>query len=156
MFMVSTTTGTQGWAGERGQELKGDEMMKRAECQQEAEAAHPAPARGQWKRNASMKRKQMILMVMLMKINDINDIFQTMVWASMHVIVIVGIVVIVVIAVIVIGAIAVIVVIFVHTYACMLLLMMVALMFSHPCWPQPHETRVETDETMQLLLASAP
>ena len=31
MFMVSTTTGTQGWAGERGQELKGDEMMKRAE-----------------------------------------------------------------------------------------------------------------------------
>ena len=28
MFMVGTTTGTQGWAGERGQELKGDEMMK--------------------------------------------------------------------------------------------------------------------------------
>ena len=45
---------------------------------------------------------------------------------------------------------------FVRTYACMLLLMMVALMFSHPCWPQPHETRVETDETMKLLLASAP
>ena len=44
MFMVSTTTGTQGWAGERGQELKGDEMMKRAECQQEAEAATRAPA----------------------------------------------------------------------------------------------------------------
>ena len=65
MFMVSTTTGTQGWVGERGQELKGDEMMKRAECQQEAEAAHPAPARGQWNRNANMKRKQMILMAML-------------------------------------------------------------------------------------------
>ena len=28
-----------------------------AECQQEAEAAHPAPARGRWKRNASMKWK---------------------------------------------------------------------------------------------------
>ena len=64
--------------------------------------------------------------------------------------------VIVVIAVIVSGAIAVIVVIVVRTYACMLLLLMVALMFSHPCWPQPHETRVETDETMKLLLASAP
>ena len=58
--------------------------------------------------------------------------------------------------VIVIFVIAVIVVIFVRTYACMLLLMMVALMFSHPCWPQPHETRVETVETMKLLLASAP
>ena len=89
-------------------------------------------------------------------IDDIDDIFQTMVWASMRVIVIVGIVVIVVMAVIVIGAIAVIVVIFVRTYACMLLLLMVALMVSHPCWPQPHETRVETDETMKLLLASAP
>ena len=75
-------------------------------------------------------------------IDDIDDIFQTMVWASMHVIVI--------------FVIAVIVVIFVRTYACMLLLMMVALMFSHPCWPQPHETRVETVETMKLLLASAP
>ena len=64
--------------------------------------------------------------------------------------------VIVVIAVIVIGAIAGIVVIVVRTYACMLLLLMVALMFSHPCWPQPHETRVETVETMKLLLASAP
>ena len=84
-------------------------------------------------------------------IDDIDDIFQTMVWASMRVIVIVGSVVIVVIAVIVIGA-----CIFVRTYACMLLLMMVALMFSHPCWPQPHETRVETVETMKLLLASAP
>ena len=42
-------------------------MMNREEFQQEAEAAHPAPARGQWKRNANMKRKQMILMVMLMK-----------------------------------------------------------------------------------------
>ena len=28
-----------------------------AECQQAAEAAHPAPARGRWKRNASRKRK---------------------------------------------------------------------------------------------------
>ena len=64
-------------------------------------------------------------------IDDIDDIFQTMVWASMRVI-----------AVIVIGDIAVIVVIFVRTYACMLLLLMVALMFSHHCWPQPHETRV--------------
>ena len=84
-------------------------------------------------------------------IDDIDDMFQTMVWASMRVIVIVGSVVIVVIAVIVIGA-----CIFVRTYACMLLLMMVALMFSHPCWPQPPETRVETVETMKLLLASAP
>ena len=54
---------------------------------------------------------------------------------------IVGIVVIVVIAVIVIDAIAVIVVIFVRM--CMyVVLLMVALMFSHPCWPQPYETRI--------------
>ena len=33
------------------------EVMKARSCQQEAEAAHPAPARGRWKRNASMKRK---------------------------------------------------------------------------------------------------
>ena len=54
------------------------------------------------------------------------------------------------------GAIVVIGIIFVRTYTCMLLLLMVALICSHPCWPQPHETRVETDETMKLLLASAP
>ena len=53
-------------------------------------------------------------------IDDIDDIFQTMVWASMRVIVIVGIVVIVV-----------------RTYVCMLLLMMVALVFSHPTGLSP-------------------
>ena len=66
------------------------------------------------------------------------------------------VIVIVAIVAIVVIVIGVIVVIVVRTYACMLLLMMVALMFSHPCWPQPHETRVETVETMKLLLASAP
>ena len=72
-----------------------------------------------------MKRKRMILMVMLMKMVSMISmiLFQTMVWASMRVIV----------------------VIVVRTYVCMLLLMMLALVFSHP-------TR---HETMKLLLASA-
>ena len=60
--------------------------------------------------------------------------FQTMVWASMRVIAVIVVIVIVGIVVIV-----------VRTYVCMLLLMMVALVFSHP-------TR---HETMKLLLASA-
>ena len=30
------------------------EVMKARSCQQEAEAAHPAPARGRWKRNAAV------------------------------------------------------------------------------------------------------
>ena len=72
-----------------------------------------------------MKRKRMILMVMLMKMVSMISMIcvQTMVWASMRVIV----------------------VIVVRTYVCMLLLMMLALVFSHP-------TR---HETMKLLLASA-
>ena len=35
----------------------GSGMLVKAECQQEVEAAHPAPAWGRWKRNASRKRK---------------------------------------------------------------------------------------------------
>ena len=75
-----------------------------------------------------MKRKRMILMVMLMKMVSMISmismiLLQTMVWASMRVIV----------------------VIVVRTHVCMLLLMMLALVFSHP-------TR---HETMKLLLASA-
>ena len=36
----------------------GSGMLVKAECQQEVEAAHPAPAWGRWKRNASRKRKR--------------------------------------------------------------------------------------------------
>ena len=108
-----------------------------AECQQEAEATHPAPARGQWKQNASMKRQRMILMVMLMKMVSIISMismismipmicFQTMVWASMRVIV-------VIVTVASVG----IVVIVVCTYVCMLLLMTVTLVFSHPTGLSP-------------------
>ena len=50
-------------------------------------------------------------------------------------------IVVIVVAVAVIDAIAVIVVF--CTYICMyVVLLMVALMFSHPCWPQPYETRI--------------
>ena len=36
----------------------GSGMLVKAECQQEVEAAHPAPAWGRWKRNASRKQKR--------------------------------------------------------------------------------------------------
>ena len=125
-----------------------------AECQQEAEATHPAPARGQWKHNASMKRKRMILMVMLMKMVSIISMISMISMIPM---------------------------IFsnhgmgLHAcyccyccycycwyccYCCTYVCMYVvaddggASVFTSN-WPQPHETRVETDETMKLLLASA-
>ena len=66
--------GAQGWACTTGRPPRGDEGpfmpagsgsrpssassgAVEAECQQEAEATHPATARGRWKRNASRKRK---------------------------------------------------------------------------------------------------
>ena len=104
----------------------------------------------------------MVMSLMVMLMNMVSKISMISMICSNHgmglhacyccyvVIVIVGIVVIVVIVivaivVIVVIVIGVIVVIVVRTYVCMLLLMMLALVFSHP-------TR---HETMKLLLASA-
>ena len=73
-LVLSDQGGAQGWACATGRPPRGDEGpfmpagsgsrpssassgAVEAECQQEAEATHPATARGRWKRNASRKRK---------------------------------------------------------------------------------------------------
>ena len=40
-------------------------MLVKAECQQEADAAHPAPVRGRWKRNAAVVIVIVVIVVVI-------------------------------------------------------------------------------------------
>ena len=51
----SSGVGVAGGSGSRPSSASSGAVE--AECWQDVEAAHPAPARGRWKRNASMKWK---------------------------------------------------------------------------------------------------